>query len=269
MYSQNIGENPTIALRSNWLAVDGNTLRADALRDPDSEKLTVSAEQLGSVLLLGRRAILQGIEEFYDQQIEKHPDSTIVRTPVWTAQLGTAAQTSGRHSQVFTDVGYANGGVNTSIDEIKHEFHDYWNAVREAGFIPEVRRTSGSRDGGSWLLLRKPSLPDVLHHWFDYKEGSVDTALEAIVDEDKETERRNLHRQRILGEQAVDQASNTLRPRRQIGLILSMAAIKSALEDRDGYQEEVDDALLYADNDPSIDESTIRAIENSMFEISQ
>lgn len=51
----------------------------------------------------------------------------------------------------------------------------------------------------------------------------------------------------------------------QVGLILSMAAIKSALGDKDGYEDEVDDALTYAHNDLSIDAGTVRAIENSTF----
>jgi hypothetical protein len=269
MVSEAIGENPSIALRSNWLTVNNNTLRADVLKNSRSEKLTVSPEELSSILLLGRRSILQGIEEFYGQQVLKNPNLSIVRPSIWTAHLGTTAQTDGRNSQVFTDLGYDNGGINTSIDEIKPEFHAHWNAIREAGFLPEVRRTSDGNNAGSWLLLRKPSLSEVLHHWFDYQDNDIENTAKSIKNDNKELEQRYLRLYRLLGEKAVDQAPDATRSRKQIGLILSMAAIKSAIGDKDGYEVEIDDALTYADNASEIDNSTVRAIENSTFEIDQ
>lgn len=260
-----IGEHPSVSLRSNRLLVNDKALRADVLKDTGSEKIAVSPSELERVLLLGRISLLQGIEDFYDDQV-KNLGSMIVRPSIWTAQLGTTAQTGGRDSKVFTEKGYANGGVIQSPDEIQPRFHGYWSAVREAGFLPEVRRTSGKQDGGSWLLLRKPSLGEVLHHWFNYPSQALDSAVEIIAnEEDKGIERRNLRMYRTLGEEAVDRAPDTARSRQQIGLILSMAAIKSALGDKDGYEDEVDDALIYANNDLSIDAGTVRAIENSTF----
>jgi hypothetical protein len=259
------GENPDIALRSNWLMVNGHTLRTDVLKDSKSDKLTISGQDLSSILLLGRRTILQSIEELHERQVLQHPESVVTRPSIWIAHVGTAAQTDGRSSQVFTELGYANGGVNTSIDEIKPGFHGHWRAVQDAGFLPEVRRTSGSRDGGSWLLLRKPSLPQVLQHWFGYQEKQIDIAVEIIKDDVQ----CNIPYYRMFREKEVDQAPDAARSRQQIGLILSMAAIKSAIGDRDGYEQEVDDALIYIDNDPSIDASTVRAIENSTYEIDQ
>lgn len=263
MSSESIGENPSVVLRSNWLTVNGATLRADALKNSRSERLTVSAEELQSVLLLGRRAIVQGIEEFYS----RHQPYASTRPSIWTVHLGTTAQTDGRNSKVFTERGYANGGVNTSIDEIQPRFHGHWNAIKEAGFLPEVRRTSGTEDGGSWLLLRKPSLNEVLHHWFGYPEEALNEVIATVVDEDKGVERRNLRIYRMLGERIVDKMPDRARSRMQIGQILSMAAIKSALGDKTGYEDEVDDAFTYADNDFQIDPSTIRAMENSTFEL--
>jgi hypothetical protein len=265
-YHEAIGEHPSVGLRSNWLTVNDATLRADVLKNSQSERLTVSAEELQTVLLLGRTSLLQGIEDFYEDQVNKNPGATIVRPSIWTAQLGTTAQTDGRNSKVFTEKGYANGGVIQSSDEIQPGFHGHWNAVKEAGFLPEVRRTSGKQDGGSWLLLRKPLLSEVLHHWFNYPSDVLDNAIEIITDEeDKGIERRNLRMYRMLGERAVDRAPDTARSKQQIGLILSMVAIKSALGDKDGYEDEVDDALTYAHNDSSIDVSTVRAIENSAY----
>ncbi len=266
MISPSIGKDPSIKVTSNWLTINRNNLRADVLPDPQSEKLTVSAEDLRATLLIGRSIISQGIEEFFARQIAQNPDVVVMQPSIWTAHLGTPTQTEGRASQVFTAQGYENEGSITSMDEIQPQFHGHWNAVKEAGFLPEVRRASGKRDGGSWLLLRKPTLSQVLHHWFDHPEGQLKSAIETIKDEDKEAERRKLLQHRILGEGAVDQAANALRSKNQVALLLSMAAIKSAIGNRQGSKEEADDALEYASSDPSIDESAVRAIENSMFE---
>lgn len=263
-HDEAIGEHPSVNLRSNRLLVNDRALRADILRDTKSEKITVSSLELERVLLLGRASILQGIEDFYEDQVNNNPSTTVVRPSIWTAQLGTTVQTDGRNSRVFTEKGYANGGVIQSPDEIRPGFHNHWHAVTNTGFLPEVRRTSSGQNGGSWLLLRKPSLSDVLHHWLNYPSDALENAIESIADEeDRGVERRTLRMYRMLGEKAVDRAPNAVRPRQQIGLILSMAAIKSALGDMDGYEAEVDDALTYAHNDSSIDVSTIRAIENS------
>jgi hypothetical protein len=265
-YHESIGEHPSVGLRSNRLLVNDKALRADVLKDARSEKIAVSPSELERVLLLGRVSLLQGIEDFYENQVIKNPSLTIVRPSVWTAQLGTTAQTDGRDSKVFTEKGYANGGVIQLFDEIQPRFHGYWTAITNTGFLPEVRRTSGKQDGGSWLLLRKPSLGEVLHHWFNYPPEVLDEAIEVIANkEDVGLERRNLRWYRILREKGVDRAPDTARSRQQIGLLLSMAAIKSALGDKDGYEDEVDDALTYANNDPSIDVGTVRAIENSIF----
>lgn len=260
-----IDEHSTIALQSNRLLVEGKTLRADVLKDSRSEKISVSSLELEKVLLLGRTSLLNGIEDFYDNQVAKNPGLTIVRPSIWTAQLGTTSQTDGRNSKVFTEKGYNNGGIIQEPDELQPSFHGHWNAVKEAGFLPEVRRASGPKDGGSWLLLRKPSLGEVLHHWFAHSEDEPTKAIEAIRDEDKDWEKRKLRIYRMMGEKAVDAAPDSVRSREQIALILSMAAIKSGLGDKDGYEEEVDDALTYANNDSTMDIGAVRAIENSIF----
>ena len=210
---------------------------------------------------------MQGIETFYAEQVRKNPDATVVRPSIWTAQLGTTRQTDGAASKVLTEQGQANGGVNTNIHEIQPAFHNHWNTIKEAGFVPEVRRTSTKKDGGSWLLLRKPSLDDVLTTWFDRPNYSTDSVIKSIAATDKETTRHNLLAYRMRGEQKVDTTPDAERSRQQIGLLLSMAAIKSAMGDRIGYEEEVDDVFTYVDNDKRIDTSTVRAIENSTFEI--
>lgn len=258
MLQRSTQEQPIIALRSNWLTVDKHKLRADVLEDPKSKKVTTSAEELSAYLLLGRHSILQGIEKLYHQ----YPGAS--RQSIWTAQLGTEAQTEGRDSKVFTEPGYANGGINTSIDEIQPDFHDHWKAVLNAGFLPEVRRTDGRADGGSWLLLRKPLLTDVLKYWFGHEDDLRGIAA-AILNKDKELEKANLLEYRLRGEEAVDTARSELRPREQVALLLSMAAIKATLGNLGGSKKEIDDALDYARNDASIEDRAVRAIENSAF----
>jgi len=267
MVANGIGEESTIDFQSNWLTVDGSLLRADVLRSSRSDRLSVSAEELGRVLLPGRRAILTTIEDFYQTQIFAHPDSTIVRPSLWTAQLGTTTQTDGKQSKVFTNEGYNNGGIIQTVEEINPSFHEHWNAVKQAGFLPEVRRVSKGQQGGAWLLLRKPSLPDVLKHWLQYDSTNLQTAIETLKDDDSEAQLRTIRTFRVMGEIAVDEVSNPERSRHQIGLMLAMAALKSAVGDTTGYNQEIDDAFDYADNDTSIDQASIRALENSTFEL--
>jgi len=255
-------EFPQISLRSNWLTVDRNTLRADVLKDSRNERTTISAEELEAILLLGRTSILNGIEDFYDEQRAKTPDLTVVRPSIWTAQLGNTRQTEGVNSKVFTKQGYDNGGVLTSFREVRENFHGYWDAVEQAGFLPEVRRTSGGRDGGSWLLLRKPSLTQVMQHWFDIP---GDRIIEYIASRNATEQVGVLATLQTLTERDIDRLPDAMRSRRQILHILSTAAIKSTLGDIEGYEIEVDNALTYAAGDGNIDDSTIRAIENSTF----
>lgn len=269
MLSKSTGEGLAIAVKSNWLTVNGSSLRADVLTDATADKLTVSSDELLRILLLGRRTILQAVEVFYEQQVLKNPDLTVGRASVFTAQLGTEAQTDGKDSEVFTEKGYDNGGVNSAPDEIQPRFRDYWHAVRHAGFVPEVRRTSGSANGGSWLALRKPSLDDVLVDWFDQRRGMPARVVDRVKDESEAEQRRLLLEYRIMSEEKNERQPDAQHSRAQIGLILSMAAIKLALEDTHGYEVEIDDALTFADNDATIEDGAVRAIENSTFEMTE
>ena len=69
----------------------------------------------------------------------------------------------------------------------------------------------------------------------------------------------------MVREEAVDRAPDTVRPKEQIRLNLAVTAIKSALGDTAGYEDELEDALIYAHNNELISASTVRAIENSAF----
>ena len=155
-----MNEKISVTVRSNFLRVNRRELWADVLEQPaKSNKEPVDAARLGQILKVGRVIILAGIEEFYTD-MQAQTESRIQRPSIWTAHLGSLAQTEGRDSQVFTQAGYDNGGVIRSIDEIQEKFHPYWAEVEAAGFIPEVRRTlrksggSYEKDSGAWLLLR-------------------------------------------------------------------------------------------------------------------
>lgn len=265
MTAKQLSENPVIAMKSNWLTVDSQILRADVLEDARSNRLSVSAEELERVLILGRRSMLQAVEAMHAETKAKNPGSAVVRPSVFTAQLGTTKQTDGKDSQVFTTKGYDNGGVLTLPDEIRPEFHGHWNAVKEAGLLPEVHNISGKRDGGAWLLVRKPSLDDVLHHWFDYPSDYTDMTSRWLKDDDEEKQRSNVGNFRMIGEWTADQRDDLQRPRAQLGLMIAMSAIKLSLHDQPGFEEEIDDAFVYADHSPSIDASTVRAMENATF----
>jgi hypothetical protein len=256
-------ENTVISLKSNWLVVNGQNLHADTY----SEKLSISDENLSRILILGRRVILDGIESQFVGD---------VRPSIWTAQFGTAATSEGKGNKVFTEAGNNNGGVITEQHELNDRYHPYWDAVLGAGFLPEVRRTSGKEKGGAWLLLRKPTLLEVGKKWLGWSETIAGTEIrqnatirqkEGIL---SDPERRDALRvYRTVGEASIDRlpdyAGMYIRSRQQIGLLLGAAAMRYDLRDTDGYSYEIDDALEYADNDPSIDDGTIRAIENSTY----
>jgi len=256
-------ENTVVGLNSNWLTVNGQYLHADT----HSEKLSISNENLSRILILGRRVILEGIETQFVGD---------VRPSIWTAQFGTPAASEGQGNKVFTEIGTGNGGVITGRHEIKPVYHPYWDAALNAGFLPEVRRVSGSEKGGAWLLIRKPTLLEVAKNWlrWDETKAGVEIRQNATLQQKENTlserDRRDALRvYRAVGEASVDRVSNSgdqnMRSRQQIGLLLGVAAMRYALRDIDGYAQEVDDAFEYADNDPSIDDPVIRAMENSTF----
>lgn len=254
-----------VGLQSNFLRVNDQTLRADVLRRAESEKLPVNAEQLERMLKLGRFTILEGIEDFYEKTQAANPTLTVERPSIFTAQLGTTAQTDGRKGRVFTDKGYDNGGIITSIEEIKEPFHGHWNAVKAAGFVPEVRRTSGKEDGGSWLLLRRPTIANVLKDWLDYQESpdAIATRNDIVekADEDSpELQKQKLRLYRALGSEAIVsmEASNDIDSirRQYIGLELAMGVLRGFANDWEGSDESYDDALLYARGDERLDENT-------------
>lgn len=259
-----------ISLRSNFLLVQGSELRANVLRSSKSERQTVDANELQIILRLGRTSLLEGIEDFYESTRLKNPTHTVSRPSIWTAYLGSSSQ----EQTIFTDKGQRNNtGVMLHDSEIQIGFQDYWNAVRGAGFVPEVRRTTGSKDHGAWLLLKRPAMKDVLESWLDYSESEESRALRASLDSDQlksTAERRAIvEHYRVTGTHdmyevlAATDASQWERERSWTGLALACAALSLSAGDYDGYIERANDALDHAED--ALDDGTMLAIHNVLW----
>lgn len=263
-----IDKFPEIHLHQNWLRVNDQSLWADVLKQGRDDKLEISATELERVLKLGRQAIVAGIEEIYSLTKIKNPTLTVERPSVFTAQLGMPRQSDGSNSRVFTQKGYANGGNILERDEIQDKFHPHWDAVIKAGFVPEVRRTSGVRDGGAWLLLRKPTFDDVLRHWLNYEEPVENSVIQQQAAEGR-LNIAAIRAYRENGERAIETYTPTYdiarHDRQQIGLILAVGALKLSVDNWYGYRDEVEDALTYAENRKHINPSVALAIENAAY----
>lgn len=263
-----------VSVKQNWLTVNRRTLCAEALGDKP-KRTTVNANQLRQVLHIGRGAILEGIEVFYDKMRAANP--SVDRPSFFALQLGDIGQTDGRQSSVFTEKGYNNGGIIQAVDELKPDIRPYWSAAMDVGFKPEVRRTSGKQDGGSWLLLRKPTLAQVSSDWLGVHFTLPDVTAEthqltplqkvAVVDE----YRQYLHAQidehdDVLKAQSVNPIERTLdRSRLQISSLVGVLAYKQALGYGDGdlnNNNDIEDVLRYAGQ---FSPPTLCAIENALY----
>ncbi len=277
-----IGED-AIAVKSNWLRYGGKLLKADVLDNFAPEKRSVSSEQLGQMLLLGRFAILKAITDLNYPGAQTTPN-------ILTIQLGSVEHSQGMPNAIFTQKGYDNGGIIQHIDEILPDFHEYWMAIREAGFLPKVFRTSGKKDGGAWMVLGKPTLEQAIDQWIgeiysremlvlranlisnpDYKDSlsraekeellnNVSSAQESIAQMSK-----NYNVAEIIG--VPPDAVEQYRTKSQINLLFSQIKLKEMLDfDRDTIDEDTDDALQYARQMLSgINDSAVRAIENALY----
>lgn len=130
--------NREISIKSGFLNVDGSPLRTAVLDIPNSIEVPVFPDEFEQILRVGRTSI--AIASFYR---------------LWVIRLGNTDQTDGSNNQVYTPLGYKNGGVHEFIDEIQDPFHAYWRAIEAVGFKTEVRSTTGDGVDGSWMLLGK------------------------------------------------------------------------------------------------------------------
>lgn len=141
----------------NNLQYKGKILWADVLPIPyrgtkKDQYLCVSPTELETILRVGHTVVERAIEDFYHEQYARLAPKgyTVTRPSIWVAQLGSNRQTDTAASEVYSEAGYANGGVHWKVDEQKPEFEQHWLAVERAGFSPHVR---GSNDG-AFLMLR-------------------------------------------------------------------------------------------------------------------
>lgn len=261
-------EASDISIRSNWLLVKNQELRADVLKNSRRERRSVDSTELRTILLLGQTAILEGIESFYESTQVQNPNIAIGRPSIWTAQLGTTQQADGLNSRIITVGGYTNTNIYRSKEAVYPAFHPHWNAIADAGFVPEVRIAWGEKDRGAWLLLRRPEIVDVLHGWLDYKETGDAAQVREMIQSSQVAVQNRTSALNFYQSAQADYITASVAPseverqaRQQIGLNLACAALKLCLHDDDGYAEEIEDVLDYADH--TMDDGTIRALENA------
>lgn len=265
--------DPSIGIHSNWLQIDGQTLRADILPGARRGEIDIDPEGLRTVIDLGRYAILDGIEAFYERTRHANPNSTVVRPSIWTARLGNPNQTDGVNTRVFTPKGYENGGVIEARDELQEPFRPFWDAVLAEGFLPEVRRTSGAQHGGAWLALRRPTLAQVSEHWLDdpnvmplLDPDDLRPTPEGLQEFKEYMETLNDLRDGTLRSvNASAQECMSTRSRLQISALLASAAYKHATLLGD-YREDMEDVVTYATYTDNLAPGTVLAIEQAVFE---
>jgi hypothetical protein len=269
-----MSEVSEISIHSNFLTVDGKELRAEVLPIDSSDKLIVSAEELSELLTyrLNRVAVCSFIEDQYRRQLKAKPTQPISRPSVLSVQFGTTAETQGRTtSKVLTEKGWLKNTLYTEADDVRVPFRDYLNATFYAGFVPELNKLHD----GSWLAVRRPTLPEVNERWLEYEEDDEMQKKKIEVIEhhlstpwNRELSQQAIRSYRFAGEVAIDRYSDsygdTMRPNQHVGSILAVAALKNFVGDLEGYRAEVDDAITYAERSDFIHSSSFRAILNSV-----
>ncbi|MDB5176722.1 MAG: hypothetical protein JWN75_390 [Candidatus Saccharibacteria bacterium] len=258
------------SLDSNFLTENDKLLRADVLFSAERKTKKIPAEELAGVLINGRRVILPSIEEFYEKTKLQKPGYTVTRPTILTVRLGTTKQYQGRDSEVFTDTGYKNGGNITKIEELRDEFHPYWNAITEAGFVPIVHRMQTlpgpvrlMAQGGAWLGLKKPTVEQVAAQWFGHNENRDMVVARATPGLDKDA----IRIYEDIGQERVDLLEERGHSDLRMGLNLAVAALKRSMGNMESFTLDVEDTLTQAKNDKFRRDAAVRAIENSIYEI--
>ncbi len=131
-----------VEVKGQGLSVNGDTL---ALEE-------TSPEALQTMLAIGRKAIVEGIDSFYEETKRKYAGQRVVRPSIFVLRFGV----NSKKKQIFTQEGLDNAtNVHKSPDEIRSKYRPYWHAVEDGGFVPEVRSVlTGPSVGGIWLMLR-------------------------------------------------------------------------------------------------------------------
>lgn len=255
-----------ISIQSNWLFVNSHTLSTTKRGAVAAHRMIVSPEEVTDILISGQKTIHDGIEEFYEQTKQANPKLTIVRPSIYTAHLGAENHTK----EILSQKGYDNGGVIEARDEFQPNSQAYFDAIKQAGFRPEARRITGKTQGGLWLFLRRPTPQQVSSDWLGdtyivpilNHDATKPERLKALADfQDDRIASVDARDDILKSEHASVSERQTVRSRLQISTILASAAFKRIWEIGEP-DEDIDDALEYVDNDPTITQDIVLAIEN-------
>lgn len=209
---------------------------------------------------IGREAIVRSIEANYAHAIEQNPDTTVSRPSVHAITLGSDRRT------VLTSFGQHNRtSLSRSVIELQPAFRSYWQTVLDNGFMPEVRRFTGSQTHETIALLLRnlntdtePITPlDHLPRALGFLEPAATADIkrqlaESLSNNTPETFQALWQKLENENEAAVDRQvqsfGESVLPAAQIGRIVAMANVRAELrgEDyllgEDGYLADLVDA---------------------------
>ena len=143
-----MSRQPAISFKNeNMLLVNKKPLRADVLEFESKRLAPISAEKLHTILTVGNVAIRDQIEMIY-QRVSK-TNQNVARASILAVNLS-----GDEHSwRDVYDNEYKNSGmISTDRDVVLPPFQPYWDAVKEAGFYPEVGDSYFGM--GTWMYLR-------------------------------------------------------------------------------------------------------------------
>lgn len=160
---------PGISFRyENTLLVSRKKLQAAAISYANPEKRTVTPDELGTLLSMGKVAakITAQIDMIYERSCERAVDPTKISRPaIWLAQLSVAGETE--NSSVYDkSMDVLQGEVINAAGDTHHVAHivnpaplwpvfrEYWDQVAAAGFVPDIDHNGEFIDAGLWLRLR-------------------------------------------------------------------------------------------------------------------
>jgi hypothetical protein len=259
------------------LKTNRQNLRADVIPTNVKSFRSISSENFTGIISarINREVINSYIDTTRNAQLQAKPSYTIGQPFIYAAQLGTSKEAEGRTtSQVFTEEGWLSASPRVRHDQLREGFVGHWNAVRMAGYVPEVQRLDYIRRDGQWLTLRKPSIPEVAEDWFGYVDDPErkDKKLEVIEQHisqpwDHEATRKAIIAYRIIGERAITARNYNVETQanQQVGLLLAVAALRNFVGDENGYIEEAESAIELVHHTDSVDVSAYRALHNSTY----
>ena len=105
--------------------------------------LETPPEVLERALILGRTAVFEAMEAYYQKMwaFHKDPAINIKWPPIFVMPIGATKKIE----KILTPAGLANNTKqHRRIDEMHERFHPHWLAIEQADFVPEVWSGIGS-----------------------------------------------------------------------------------------------------------------------------